>query len=116
MLLAAWALAASFLGRARSGTRAAGRRPRRVAFVVSIAASVFVLISRSNHFVFVISGPKYLRGALRVLTGPCRGLPAAGHDLDRFWIENDARLRPLFNAYRRPNSSKSICTTRHRGT
>jgi hypothetical protein len=66
ILLAASALAASFLGESAFRDASWLAAVALVAFVVSIAASVFVLVPRSNQFVFAISGPKCVCGAVRV--------------------------------------------------
>jgi hypothetical protein len=99
--LAASALAASFLGesafRDGSGWLAVEAL---VAFVLSIAASVFVLVPRSNQFVFAISGPNVYVELFEFRNDLAEVYRRLAYDLERFWGENDERLRPLFNAYR----------------
>lgn len=101
ILLAASALAASFLGesafRDASGWLAAVAL---LAFVVSIAASVFVLVPRSNQFVFAISGPDVYVELFEFREDLGEVYRRLAYDLGRFWGANDDRLTPLFNAYR----------------
>jgi hypothetical protein len=99
ILLAASSLAASFLG------RDALERPAStviavlalLAFVVSIGASVYVLIPRRDQFVFALTGSavyEELYGFRKELLH--RRL---AYDLGRFWDANNPRIAKLFRAF-----------------
>jgi hypothetical protein len=101
VLLAASALAASFLG------RDAFRDPSPVlavialaAFLASIAACVFILVPRSGRFVFSISGPVLFAGLYEDRDDLGEVYRRLAYALQDFWDENDENLQPLFGAYR----------------
>ena len=100
-LLAASALAASFLG------RDAFRDPSfalavfaMACFVVSVGASVFVPLPRKNVFVFALSGVWLYEGLFAFHDDVPEVHRRLAYDLERIWTTNDARLQPLFRAYR----------------
>jgi hypothetical protein len=101
ILLAASALAASFLG------DSAFRDPNPLlaaaaigAFVATIAASMFILVPRGNQFVFSLSGPNVYTGLFEFKDDLPEVYRRLAYDLERFWIANDEKLRPLFRAFR----------------
>jgi hypothetical protein len=101
ILLAASALAASFLG--ESAFRNASPALAALAllgFVASIAASVFILVPRSDRFVFAVSGPSVYVELFAFREDLPEVYRRLAYDLERFWNQNDDRLQPLFNAYR----------------
>jgi hypothetical protein len=101
ILLAASALAASFLGNsAFRDPNAALAAIALGAFVLTIAASVFILIPRTNQFVFSLSGPNVYVGLFEFKTDLAEVYRRLAYDLERFWTANDAKLRPLFRAFR----------------
>lgn len=101
VLLAASSLAASFLG------RHAFQRPMStaiavlalLAFVVSIVASVYVLIPRLDEFVFALTGSavyEELYGFRDHLPEVHRRLT---YDLGGFWEANNRKITTLFRAF-----------------
>jgi hypothetical protein len=88
LLLAAASLAASFLGReAFAGDPKDGLAIiALVAFLVAVAASVYVLLPKSEKFVFALVGARVYR--------------RLAYDLDRFWDNNDVELQKLFRGFR----------------
>jgi hypothetical protein len=101
VLLAASALAASFLG------RDAFRDPSPVlaaialgAFVASMAACVYILVPRRERFVFSISGPVLYAGLYEVREDLAEVHRRLAYALQGYWDENDDNLQPLFRAYR----------------
>jgi hypothetical protein len=101
VLLAASALGASFLG------DSAFRDPTvwlavlaLAAFVLSIAASVFILVPRTNQFVFSLSGPNLYVELFAFRDDITEVYRRLAYDLERFWSRNDERLEPLVAAYR----------------
>jgi hypothetical protein len=100
-LLAASALAASFLG------AEAFKDPSPVlaaiallAFAGSIGASVFILVPRREHFTFSLSGPGVYEGLYEVREDLGEVYRRLAYDLLGFWEANDEQLQPLFWAYR----------------
>jgi hypothetical protein len=99
LLLAASSLAASFLGEPalQEGSRALGLGAL-VAFGVSLAVSVYILLPKRN-LVFSLVGPSVyeelyeFRGAIEEVH---RRL---AYDLYRFWNDNDIKLQRLFGAF-----------------
>jgi hypothetical protein len=100
-LLAASALAASFLGAEAFKDPAAGLAAiALLGFVTSIGASVFILIPRRGHFTFSLSGPGIYEALYEVREDLAEVYRRLAYDLLGFWDANDAQLQPLFRAYR----------------
>ena len=100
LLLAAAPLAASFLGR-----EAFAEDPRNglailalVAFIVAVAASVRVLLPRSESFVFAMVGAGLYEGLYEVKDDLAEVYRRLAYDLDRFWDDNDVELQKLFES------------------
>ena len=102
VLLAAAALAASFLGREaftghpRSGLVVAAL----TAFLVSMAASIYILIPKKDKFVFSLVGSAVYEGLYALKDDLGEVYRRLAYDLDRFWNENDAELQKITRAYR----------------
>jgi hypothetical protein len=102
VLLAAAALAASFLGREafREDIRRGFAVIAIAAFLASIAASVYILLPKKGKFVFSLVGAGLYEG----LYAHRENLPEVyrrlAYDLDRFWDLNDVELQKLTNAFR----------------
>ena len=101
VLLAASALAASFLG------RDAFRDPSPLlaavalaAFVASMVACVYILVPRRGKFVFSISGPVLYEGLYDEREDLGEVHRRLAYALQGFWDDNDENLQPLFRAYR----------------
>jgi hypothetical protein len=100
-LLAASALAASFLGAKAFKDPAPGFATLAlVAFVSSIGASVFILVPRRDRFTFSLSGPGLYEGLYEVREDLGEVYRRLSYDLLGFWQSNDEQLQPLFWAYR----------------
>ncbi len=101
ILLAASALAASFLGdTAFRDPEPAVAIAALLGFVASVGASVFILVPRANQFVFAVSGPNVYVELFEFRDASEEIYRRLGYDFDRFWSENDRRMQPLFRAYR----------------
>jgi hypothetical protein len=100
VLLAASSIAASFLGRAAFGD--AGWSVLAVvaiaSFLVSMAASVYVLVPRSG-FVFSLVGSAVFERLYAVGGGMPEVHRRLAYDLDRFWEDNDRRVRLLLRSF-----------------
>jgi hypothetical protein len=99
-LLAASALAASFLG--DSAFRDANPLLATIAlaaFVFSIGSSVYILVPRSDQFVFSLSGPAVYTELFEFKDDIPEVYRRLAYDIERFWSENGDRLKPLFRAY-----------------
>jgi len=100
VLLAASSLAASFLGQQAFQNPS----PRGlaitalVAFVVSIAACVFVLLPKKN-LIFAEAGAGLYEGLYAVRGDMPEVYRRLAYDLDRFWDSNDKKIRWLTHAY-----------------
>lgn len=102
LLLAAASLAASFLGR-----EAFAEDPNDglailalAAFLVAVAASVYVLLPKTGKFVFALVGAGLYEGLYEVKNDLAEVYRRLAYDLDRFWDENDVELQKLFRAFR----------------
>jgi hypothetical protein len=102
LLLAAASLAASFLGR-----EAFAGDPKRglaavalVAFLVAVGTSVYVLLPKSEKFVFALVGAGLYEGLYEVRHDLSEVYRRLAYDLDRFWDANDSELQKLFRAFR----------------
>jgi hypothetical protein len=100
--LAAASLAASFLGR-----EAFADHPRRgfavlalAAFLAAVGASVYILLPRTDKFVFALVGAGLYEGLYEVRTDLAEVYRRLAYDLDRFWDANDVELQKLFRAFR----------------
>jgi hypothetical protein len=101
VLLAASALAASFLGREAFRDPAPGLAVVALSgFMVAIAASVFILVPRRDRFVFSLSGPALYEGLYDLRHDLADVHRRLAYDLLGFWERNDDNLQPLFRAYR----------------
>lgn len=102
LLLAAASLAASFLGReAFAGDPKDGLAILAlVAFLVAVAASVYVLLPKSEKFVFALVGGGLYEGLYEVRDDLAEVYRRLAYDLDRFWDDNDVELQKLFRAFR----------------
>lgn len=101
ILLGASALAASFLGKeAFADPSPALAVPALLTFVATIACSVFILVPRQDQFVFSLSGPRLYEGLFEVKDDLAEVHRRLAYDMHAFWQTNDARLQPLFKAYR----------------
>lgn len=99
VLVAASALAASFLGR-----EAFADPPWLLAvialgaFVVSVGSSVYILVPRSGRFVFSLSGPGVYEGLYSIKHDLAEVHRRLAYDLLAFWDANDAELQPMFHS------------------
>jgi hypothetical protein len=100
-LLAASALAASFLGgEAFKDPSPVPAAVALIAFVTSIGASVFILVPRRDGFTFSLSGPGLYEALYALRDDLAEVYRRLSYDLLGFWESNDSRLQPLFRAYR----------------
>ena len=102
LLLAAASLAASFLGR-----EAFAGHPKRglailalVAFLLAVAASVYVLLPKTGKFIFAMVGAGLYEGLYELRDDLGEVYRRLAYDLDRFWDDNDIELQKLFRAFR----------------
>lgn len=102
LLLAAASLAASFLGR-----EAFADNPKRglavlalIAFLIAVGASLYVLLPKTDKFVFALVGAGLYEGLYEVRNDLGEVYRRLAYDLDRFWEENDVELQKLFNGFR----------------
>ncbi len=100
VLLAASSLAASFLGQQAFQNPS----PRGLAiaslgaFVISIAASVFILLPK-KELIFAEAGSGLYEGLYAVRDDMPEVYRRLAYDLDRFWESNDEKIRWLSRAY-----------------
>lgn len=102
LLLAAASLAASFLGR-----EAFASDPKRgfafvalIAFLVAVGASVYVLLPKSEKFIFALVGAGLYEGLYEVKDDLAEVYRRLAYDLDRFWDANDREMQKLFRSFR----------------
>jgi hypothetical protein len=102
LLLATASLAASFLGReAFAGDPNDGLAILALAaFLVAVAASMYVLLPKNEKFVFALVGAGLYEGLYEVKDDLAEVFRRLAYDLDRFWDDNDAELQKLFRAFR----------------
>ena len=101
VLLAASALAASFLG--RDAFQDPGTVPAIVAlaaFVASIAASVFILVPKEGQFVFSASGPALYEGLYEFRGDLPEVYRRLAYQLLAYFESNDRLLRPMTRVFR----------------
>jgi hypothetical protein len=101
VLLAASALAASFLGETAFGSASGLIAAVALgAFLFSIGASVFILVPRADGFVFSLSG-RTIHEELFEFKGDLEEVyRRLAYDLERVRAANNIRLLPLLRAYR----------------
>ena len=102
VLLAAAALAASFIGReAFAGNPKAGLSiAALIAFLGSMGSSVYILIPKRDKFVFSLVGGALYEGLYAVKDDLPEVYRRLAYDLDRFWDHNDTELQKITRAYR----------------
>jgi len=100
VLLAASSLAASFLGQQafKSPSPQGLAITALTAFVISIAACVFILLPKSN-LVFAEAGAGLYEGLYAVRDNMPEVYRRLAYDLDLFWDSNDERIAGLTAAY-----------------
>jgi hypothetical protein len=101
LLLAAVSLAASFLGReAFAGDPKEGLAILALgAFLIAVAASVYVLLPKTEKFVFAMVGAGLYEGLYEVKDDLAEVYRRLAYDLDRFWDDNDVELQKLFRVF-----------------
>ena len=101
LLLAAASLAASLLGREAfvEASPAWLVVVALAAFVITLAASLYVLLPRRG-FTFALGGPAVYEQLYVHRTDLDEVHRILAYDVQRFWDENDARLQPVFFAFR----------------
>lgn len=102
LLLAAASLAASFLGReafSRDASAVLGTVAL-LAFLLAMGASVYVLLPKTNKFVFALTGVGLYEGLYAVKDDLPEVYRRLAYDLARFWDDNDMELQRLFGAFR----------------
>jgi len=100
LLLAASSLAISFVG--RPAFQAADTLVvvlGLVAFAVSVAASVYVLLPKARKFVFSLEGSIVFEELYEFRDEMAEVYRRLAYDLDRFWDDNDAVMARLFRAF-----------------
>jgi len=99
VLLAASSLAASFLGQQafQSPSPRGLAITALVAFVVSIATCVFILLPKKN-LIFAEAGAGLYEGLYAVRDDMPEVYRRLAYDLDRFWESNDGKIRRLTRA------------------
>ena len=70
------------------------------AFLVAVAACVYVLLPKTGKFVFALVGAGLYEGLYSVKDNLAEVYRRLAYDLDRFWDENDVELQKLFRAFR----------------
>jgi hypothetical protein len=101
VLLAASALAASFLGDAGFARSVPpSLLAALIACAATIAASVFILVPRRHQFVFGVAGAEVFAWLYDAKDDVGEMHRRLVYELQRLWEANDARLQPLFRAYR----------------
>lgn len=99
-LLAASSLAVSFLGQEaiRSTSSNVLMAAVLVAFVVSVGASIFILLPKKN-LVFAGAGARAYENLYEKRDEMPVVYRQLAHELDRFWISNDPQITWLSRAY-----------------
>lgn len=100
LLLAASSLAISFVGRpvfqdAETVVLVLGL----VAFAISIAASVYVLVPKPAEFVFSLEGSAVYEQLFELQDDMDEVYRRLAYDLDRFWEDNDDVMTRLFRVF-----------------
>jgi hypothetical protein len=100
LLLAVASLAATLGGRASlTSTPRIELVVIGVAFVISIAACLFILVPKKDRFFFSLSGPAVYEGLFEFRSDMLEIWRRLSYDLDRFWQHNDEVMQPFFRAY-----------------
>lgn len=101
LLLAAASLAISFAGRpAFEGADTLVVVLGLLAFAVTIAASVYVLLPKTDKFVFSLEGSAVFEELYEFRAEMSEVYRRLTYDLDRFWEDNDAVITGLFRAFK----------------
>jgi hypothetical protein len=102
ILLAAAALAASFLGReAFGGEPARGLAIAALAsLVIAIGSSIYILVPKADRFVFAVVGSGLYEGLYDTRNDLSEVYRRLAYDLDRFWEANDAEMQKLITTFR----------------
>ena len=70
-----------------------------LAFLLSVSASVYILLPKRDEFVFALVGAGLYEGLYAVRDDLPEVFRRLAYDLDRFWDDNDSELQKLFNAF-----------------
>lgn len=71
-----------------------------LAFLLAVAASVYILLPKRNRFVFALVGAGLYEGLYAVRNDLAEVYRRLAYDLDRFWDQNDAEMQKLFTSFR----------------
>lgn len=69
-------------------------------FVVGVGASVYVLLPKSEKFIFAVVGSGLYLGLYDVKDDLAEVYRRLAYDLDRFWDANDQEMQKLFASFR----------------
>jgi hypothetical protein len=99
-LLAASSLAASFLGQEALGSPSSNALALAalIAFVVTVAASVFVLLPK-GRLVFAGAGTRAYEALYEKRDDMPMVYRQLAHELDRLWLSNNSEIASLIRAY-----------------
>ena len=101
LLLAASSVAASFLGgRAIDDGNAIFVWLALGAFAATVLGCVFVLVPRPYAFTFALDGPSVFEEFFDLQDDQNEIFRRLAYNLRAFWQQNDARIQPLFLAFR----------------
>jgi len=101
LLLAASSLAASFVGgRAVDQGRSVFVLLALLSFAGSVLGCVYVLVPRPYAFTFSLDGSAVFEQFFAIRDDLDEVHRRLAYDLHLFWHANDARIEPLFNAFR----------------
>lgn len=101
LLLAASSLAASFVGgRAVDHGESVFVLLALLAFAGSVLGCVYVLVPRPYAFTFSLDGSAVFEQLYAMRDDLDEIHRRLAYDLHRFWESNDAKIRPLFRAFR----------------
>ena len=71
-----------------------------MAFLAAVASSVYILLPRTDAFVFSLVGAGLYEGLYGVRDDLAEVYRRLAYDLDRFWDANDDELRRFFWVFR----------------
>jgi hypothetical protein len=102
LLLAAASLAASFLGREAFSRDASDVLAllALISFVLAMGGSAYVLLPKTDRFIFAVSAVGLYEGLYGLRTDPDEVYRRLAYDLARFWDANDRQMQKLFRAFR----------------